>query len=60
MSVNCQRRARLDDSSGLLGRRTVSQIVELSVEFADAEMKNVAAMCRSIAVAKARRNRRAV
>jgi hypothetical protein len=40
-----------------LWRRTAPQIAELSIQFAEAEMKNVAAMCRSIALAKGRGNR---
>jgi hypothetical protein len=40
-----------------LWRRSHAQIADLSVQFADAGMTNIAAMCRAVAVARERKSR---
>ena len=40
-----------------LWRRSHSQIAELSIQFAEAGMTNIAAMCREVALARERKSR---
>jgi len=37
-----------------LWRRTVAEITDLSIQFSNAGMPNIAAMCRAVAIAKRR------